>query len=259
MKFIIFVQYVLTLSIYYSEKYLFFYILAFLSEVLGTVSGFGSSILFVPIAAYFFDFHSVLGITALFHVFSNTSKIMLFRQGIDWTIVKWLGVSSILFVIVGAALSKYVPVKELELGLSIFMIAISLFLLLQQWGHLSPNRNNLMLGGSLSGLIAGLVGTGGALRGLTLSAFALEKNSFIATSALIDMGVDSSRLLVYLYNGYVKSEFLYLILPLILISISGSYTGRSLLYYIPEKWFQRIVLILILLVALVQLIQVLSK
>jgi uncharacterized membrane protein YfcA len=65
------------------EKYYLFYILAFFAEVLGTISGFGSSILFVPIASLFFDFHLILGITAVFHVFSNISKIALFRKGID--------------------------------------------------------------------------------------------------------------------------------------------------------------------------------
>ena len=49
----------------FMERYLIFFILALIAEVLGTVSGFGSSILFVPIAALFFDFKIVLGITAL--------------------------------------------------------------------------------------------------------------------------------------------------------------------------------------------------
>jgi uncharacterized membrane protein YfcA len=48
-----------------------FILLSLIVEVLGTIGGFGSSLFFVPIASYFLDFHSVLGITALFHVLSN--------------------------------------------------------------------------------------------------------------------------------------------------------------------------------------------
>lgn len=48
------------------EKYALFFILALLAEILGTLSGFGSSILFVPIASLFLDFKIVLGITAVF-------------------------------------------------------------------------------------------------------------------------------------------------------------------------------------------------
>jgi len=47
----------------------FFLILAFLSEIIGTISVFGSSILFVPIASLFYDFHTVLGITAIYFTY----------------------------------------------------------------------------------------------------------------------------------------------------------------------------------------------
>ncbi len=64
------------------DKYYLFVILALISEIIGTISGFGSSILFVPVASMFFDFKTVLGITAVFHVFSNLSKIALLASGI---------------------------------------------------------------------------------------------------------------------------------------------------------------------------------
>jgi uncharacterized membrane protein YfcA len=37
---------------------LFFFVIALLSEVIGTVAGFGSSVFFVPLAGLFLDFHS---------------------------------------------------------------------------------------------------------------------------------------------------------------------------------------------------------
>jgi hypothetical protein len=64
-------------------QYSIFFLLALFAEIIGTISGFGSSILFVPLASLVFNFKIVLGITAVFHVFSNLSKIFLFRTGID--------------------------------------------------------------------------------------------------------------------------------------------------------------------------------
>jgi uncharacterized membrane protein YfcA len=55
-------------------NYIFLF-LALIAEIVGTVGGFGSSVFFVPIANIYFSFETVLGITALFHVFSNLSKI----------------------------------------------------------------------------------------------------------------------------------------------------------------------------------------
>ena len=64
-----------------------FILLALLAEVIGTVGGFGSSVFFVPVANFFLDFQSVLGLTALFHLSSNITKISMFRKGVDWKLV----------------------------------------------------------------------------------------------------------------------------------------------------------------------------
>jgi uncharacterized protein len=70
------------------------------------VGGFGSSVFFVPVANYFLAFQSVLGITALFHLASNISKIFLFRATIDKRIVIYLGIPFVIVVTAGAVLSK---------------------------------------------------------------------------------------------------------------------------------------------------------
>ena len=62
------------------EHQALFLFLALIAEVLGTIGGFGSSLFFIPIASYFLDFQSALGITALFHLSSNLSKLGLFRK-----------------------------------------------------------------------------------------------------------------------------------------------------------------------------------
>jgi hypothetical protein len=46
---------------------------------------------------------------------------------------------------------------------------------------LEPNRLNAVVGGGIAGFLAGLIGTGGAIRGLALAAFDLEKSVFVAT------------------------------------------------------------------------------
>ncbi|MBC7865053.1 MAG: sulfite exporter TauE/SafE family protein, partial [Bacteroidia bacterium] len=112
------------------ENLAYFILLALVAEILGTVGGFGSSLFFVPIAGLFLDFYSVLGITALFHVSSNISKIVFFRKGFDRKLVINVGIPAVLFVIVGAFLSKFCDKKILELSLAVFLIILSAVLLL---------------------------------------------------------------------------------------------------------------------------------
>ncbi len=239
------------------EKYYIFYILAFFAEILGTISGFGSSILFVPIASIFFDFHLILGITASFHVFSNISKIFLFRKGMDKHIILKLGIPAVFFVILGAWLSALFPQKEMELVMSFFLIGMSVYLLIYSNKKLEQNNTNLIAGGLASGFMAGLIGTGGAIRGMVLTAFNLEKSIFISTSAWIDLGVDSSRTVVYYLNGFINNEVLLLLPILILISFFGSYIGKRILKYIPQKQFRWVVIGMVLLTSIFQIFKIL--
>lgn len=235
----------------------FFLVLSLFSEILGTIGGFGSSVFFVPIAGFYLDFHSVLGITAIFHLSSNISKIALFRKGIDKQLLINFGVPAVLFVILGAWLSNKFDSKVLELGLSIFLIVLSvLFLLFRNW-VIKPTKTNSLLGGGISGFVAGLVGTGGAIRGMTLTAFNMEKEAFIATSALIDFAIDLSRSGVYVYNGYVHKHDLYLIPFLFGVGFLGTYIGKKVLNYIPQQTFKTIVLFMILVIGCASLIKIL--
>ena len=122
-----------------------------------------------------------------------------------------------------------------------------------------PKRFQSILGGGLSGFAAGLLGTGGAIRGLTMAAFNLEKSVFIATSAAIDLGIDLSRTVVYLWNGYVQKEHLIYLPFLIAIGFGGTYLGKFLLGFIPQSMFKIISLVLILLIGIVTLTKVIIE
>ena len=237
------------------EKYYLFVGLAFVSEVIGTVSGFGSSILFVPIASLFFDFKTVLGITAVFHIFSNLSKITLFREGIDKQIALKLGIPAVAFVLIGAWLTTFLPTELLTLLMNSGLLLLSCYLLFNFNKTVKQTNVNLYVGGASSGFLAGLTGTGGAVRGITLAAFQLPKAIFIATSALIDLGVDSSRAVVYISNGYFKAAYLILIPFLIGISIVGNYIGKLILKRTSETAFRYIVLITIIGISLAQMVK----
>ncbi|TNE80674.1 MAG: sulfite exporter TauE/SafE family protein [Bacteroidetes bacterium] len=236
-------------------QYLLFYVLALFAEVVGTVGGFGSSVFFVPIANQFFSFHEVLGITAMLHVFSNLSKLLLFRHGIDKKLLMQLGIPAVVFVLIGGFLTRYFDNTKLELFLGIFLVLTSLWFLINRSDKVEATRRNAISGGILSGFMAGFLGTGGAIRGLTMAAFAMPKSIFIATSAAIDMGVDVSRAVIYLEAGYWKAENWVLLPWLIAISFVGSYLGKRILNHVSEDRFRTISLYLICLVGILSMVK----
>lgn len=235
-----------------------FYILLFVAEVLGTLGGFGSSMLLVPLISYFFGFQQALLITAGIHVISNIWKVILFKHGLNKQLIITFGIPSVLAVILGALLSAYLNEVLANALLGAFLLSVSLFLFFKPNYAVKPTTPNMIVGGTLAGFTAGLLGTGGAIRGVCLAAYAVEANIFIATSAIIDLGVDTSRFIVYLAEKPIDYSLLRLIWPVVLISLAGNFGGKWLLTKISQQVFKKIVLGLVLLTGLISLYKVVS-
>jgi hypothetical protein len=233
----------------------FFLLLALLAEILGTIGGFGSSVFFVPLGNFYFDFYSVLGLTAIFHLSSNLSKIFLFKKGLNKSLILYLGIPSVLFVVIGGFLSNLLDTFYLELLLGIFLLSLSGLFLIKKELVIDPTKKNSVIGGAISGFSAGLLGTGGAIRGLTMAAFNMEKSVFIATSAFIDFMIDFSRTFVYYKNGYIHDHDLIYVPFLLVIGLLGSYIGKKILVYIPQSRFKKISLILILIIGIITVVK----
>lgn len=236
-----------------------FLLLALIAEIIGTIGGFGSSVFFVPLGNFYFDFYSVLGLTALFHLSSNLSKIFLFKKGLDKKLLLSIGIPSVLFVIIGGFLSSFLNTDILEIVLGLFLIGFSSLFLIKRKITISPNKKNAIIGGSFSGFSAGLLGTGGAIRGLTMAAFNLDKSVFIATSAFIDFMIDFSRMFVYYNNGYIHKHDLKYVPFLFIIGVLGTFIGKKILVYIPQSKFRRLSLFFILFIGLVTVIQLIVR
>ncbi|MCX6166502.1 MAG: sulfite exporter TauE/SafE family protein [Sphingobacteriales bacterium] len=232
-----------------------FFLFALVCEIIGTLGGFGSSVLFVPLANFFFAASLVLSLTSILHVFSNTAKLWLFRKTISKHLFILYGIPSLLFTLLGAYLTKVYSFSYLEWALAIFLLLFSGLFLLFPKIQLKANNSTALVSGSLAGFMAGFTGTGGAIRGISLVAFNLEKNLFVGTSAAIDFGVDFSRMFIYYYNGFFEIDYMYYIPLLVIASFLGSYIGKQLLNKISQEVFKKIVLGLILLISISMLIK----
>ena len=164
-----------------------------------------------------------------------------------------IGIPSVCFVILGAYLSVRLEFKFTELLLGLFLVTFSFFFFFKPAVKLSQRAFNAIAAGGIAGFLAGLIGTGGAIRGLALAAFDLEKGNFVATSAAIDSGVDFSRMIVYLGNGYLVPEFYWYVPALLVVAFAGSYVGKLALNKIEQTSFRKIVLGLIFLIGVITL------
>ncbi|MBI2022810.1 sulfite exporter TauE/SafE family protein [Candidatus Daviesbacteria bacterium] len=223
-----------------------FFLAAFFSEIVGTIAGFGSSTIFLPLALLFFDFKTALILVALFHIFGNLGRIGFFRSGLDKNILIKFGLPSILFTLLGALLVSVIEQNLLKGILGIFLVFYSLISLFKEGFKVKPTLSNSIIGGGMSGFLAGLIGTGGALRGAFLTAFSLPKEKYIATAAAIALAVDLTRIPVYFSQGFLENKFYWYIPILFALALAGSFSGKQIVDKIPKTQFRKVVLVAIL-------------
>src|SRR3989338_5592002 len=214
---------------------LLFFISAFIAEIVGTMIGFGSSTLFLPLALFFVDFKTALILVAFFHIFGNLGRITFFRHGLDKRLLLIFGVPSIILTILGALLVNYIPQDLLKLCLGIFLLIFAIVSFIKPSFKFRASKKNAVIGGSVSGFLAGLIGTGGALRSVFLTSFNTRKNVYIATAAAIAIAVDITRIPIYFKSGFLEPKF-YASLPILfVIAIAGSYLGKKIVDKIQQN------------------------
>ena len=227
-----------------------FFISALLAEIIGTMAGFGSSTIFLPIALFFFDFKTALILAAIFHMSGNIGRIAFFRHNFDKRILLIFGIPSVLFTVIGASLVRFASQPLLKLILGVFLFLYVIFSLYRPDISVRSSMKNNMVGGSLSGFFAGLIGTGGALRGAFLTSFKLEKSVYIATAAAVSLAVDITRIPIYIGSGFLSEEYYYFIPLLFLTAIVGSFIGKRIVKKVSQKRFRTFVLVFIGIVSL---------
>ena len=234
-----------------------FTLLAFGSEFLGTLSGFGSSTFFIPLAQIFENYHLVLVLTSALHVFGNFNRIIQFSHKLELKSILFYVVPSMLLSFFGALINPYLPVFYLQKIVAVFLIFISFyqffFKTVESTKGLASNQWMSFLLISLSGFLTGLIGTGGALRGVALVSLGLPQATFIHLSALIDIAGDILRLGAYIYNGYMDWTHWFYLPCLAGAAFLGTRLAKKVLQKIPQEKFYKIVSVFIFISALLLL------
>lgn len=223
-----------------------FFAFAFISEMIATTVGFGASTILLPFALFFFDFTTALTLVAFYHFFGSLGRFGFFRSGLNWRILLWFGLPSIIASLLGARLTLDFPQPLLKGLLGLFLVFYGLISLARPKLHLPSKPTNLVFGGAVSGFLAGLIGTGGALRASFLSAFKKDKSTYLATTAALSLAVDLTRIPIYLAQGFLSSSLFIYVPLLFILALTATFFGKILVSHLPTKLFEKLVLLAII-------------
>ncbi len=226
------------------------FVWALVAEIMGTIAGFGSSSIFLPIAHQFFTYHNALILVAIYHIFGNVSRFSLFYKHWDQRIFWLFGIPSIITTVIGAQLAWIINPHILKMVLGIVLVVFAWYSLMMPVIQikLSPRMGRLWW--ALSWFTAWLIGTGGVLRWAFMTLFGLTKESYVATIASVALLVDITRIPVYLSQWWMDPQYYVYIPVLFVIAFIWSWSGKQVVARIDTQILRKIILCMIMLMSL---------
>jgi uncharacterized membrane protein YfcA len=223
---------------------------SFIAGGIGTLTGFGTATIMVPILLLSFSVPETLLLTGIIHWFGNVWKVGLFWSGLRWRIILLFGIPGLFFAWVGARLVTETSNVFFAPTLGALLIIYVAYLIFHQHFQLPARTSTALFAGGLSGFLCGLFGFGGAIRSAFLTAFALPKAQYLTTLGAIGLIIDSGRLLTYWFEGTRVVNFgLASIGLFVFASLLGALVAKQIIDHIPQQHFRLVVGGFLLLVA----------
>lgn len=213
-----------------------------IASILTLLTGFGIGTILTPVFLLFFDVKTSILMVAVVHGLTNLFKVILFRQHIDWRIIRRFGLLSMIGAVIGGMLQIVIYSDAIKVALGMVLIFLGIQVYLPRLQQLRVPRRMDIVGGFASGLLGGLVGNQGAIRSAYLINYPINKQAFIATAALIACLVDLTRIPVYLAGyGQILIPHMALLSAVVATAYLGTLIGKRLVAYLSLERFRKIV------------------
>ena len=236
-----------TLDIYHDRDMVELYLAALIAEIAGTIAGFGSSSILLPVAHQYLSYHNALVLVAIYHIFGNVSRFSFFRRHRNKKVFLLFGIPSIIFTIAWAYLAGIINPDVLKIILGSILILFAIYSMTKKHLRLPLTKAVGIIWWWLSWFSAGLIGTWGVLRWAFMNSFGLSKESYIATIASVALLVDFTRIPVYFGQWFLDTEHLKMIPVLFIIAFVGSWIGKKVIKRIPWEQLRTFIYIAIIL------------
>src|SRR3989338_7971780 len=222
-------------------------VLTFVAALVGTVTGFGIGTVMIPVMAAFYSLPQTLLFVGVIHLFGSLWKVLLFRDGVNWKIIIAFGITAVIASFIGASITIQASETLLKSVLGFFLVAYAVSVFVKPGFALPKKSGTLAVGGAVSGFTSGIFGIGGETRAAALSAFNLPKAVFLATSGVLGLFVDASRLATYLGGGIrLEPFFLWGLLIFVPVSFVGAKIAQKIVQKIPQNKFRKVVAVFLL-------------
>ncbi len=221
--------------------------IAAVAGAVAAVAGFGIGSLLTPALIPLLGTRLAVVAVAVPHAAGTALRLWRLRDAIDWKLLRGFGVASAVGGLAGALAHGWLSSTSLRQVFGGLLILSGLAALIGWTNRVHLSRLPALFAGALAGAFGGLVGNQGSIRSAALLTFRLPPRAFVATATATAMIVDAARLPVYLsQSSAVLRDNAALVGTMTVGVVAGTLLGDPVLRRIPERWFSRIVGVLLL-------------
>jgi uncharacterized membrane protein YfcA len=207
-------------------------LISFLTSIITAITGVGGGLMLIAVLPSFLPLNAMIPVHGFTQIASNASRAYFGYRDIQWNVVPKFFMGSLAGVGFFALILHLLTLKWIPLF-------IGAYILLSLWSQsfnekIKKYENYYVIGFFQSGLSV-IVGSTGPLALTKLLKDFEDRDKVVVTSAVLMSITHALKALVFLYFGFVFSEYLVLILSMIAGSILGSYVGTRFRNIIDGK------------------------
>ncbi len=222
--------------------------IALFSAVLGSVAGTGGTAVLLPVLVHYFGIQVAVPMVTLANFAANVSRSWIHWAEVDRRVMAWFTLGSLPLTVLGTWIFTVAPPALLTRLLGAFLIGIVIWRRLRS---VPPQKRApiwfLPLGLGF-GFLNGLVPTVGPLMAPFFLAYGLIKGSYIGTDALITVGMQGTKLVVFGGAHFLTGTVLLYWALLVPFMFAGAFVGGILLERLPA-WIFAVIIELTLIIA----------
>jgi uncharacterized membrane protein YfcA len=219
---------------------------SFLAALFSAAFSAGGAIIILAITTVVLPVSAVVPIHSTLLIGSTATRIVLFREYIDWHIAGPFLAGSAVGALAGARVYVELPDKLIATALAVVMIA-SVWLPAMRW---RPERlQPWAIVGFIHSLLSTLFAYGAALQAIMLHT-SLGRREVIGTMAGCLFGMSVFKITAYATAGFDYLPYLQVIGAGLVVAVAGTWMGRLVVDRISERTFRTAYRVLVTVAAL---------
>ncbi len=223
---------------------------------ISTIAAGGAATILIPVIGILLGAQYVAPIISLAAICSNPARAWMFREHVDWNVIKFLLPGSLIGAFLGAWSFSFLDPKWMQIVIALFLIS---YVFQYQFGKskLTFKMQKLLFFplGVLISFLSGLIGATGPVLNPFMLNYGLEKEQLVATKSINSLAMQLTKLTTYTIFGVLTFEIALYGILLGAGAIIGVYLARNHLYQVDKDRFRFYTMIMMFVAGILMLLK----